>query len=471
MAFDLHSFCPEAWSQLEIDGAGDYKLCCLANLNKDYGYAIDENGLVMNVLTHTMADALNSVTHKEHRKELRENIQPTRCRSCYDSEIAMKAAFNRTSVGKPNDITAFDEVDPANTGWSKRMSVLTKNKKNAYVTIDQADKITMLDGSVTETKIVSLDLRFGNLCNYKCIMCSPVHSNLWYDDWFSIDLNGVNKYLDKDKTIFSKGANKAYELKKDEYGRARMEGTVAWWESDIWWKRFEEVLPTLGMIYFTGGEPMLVPAMLECLDRVIASGRAGQIRLRYDTNLSVINPKLIDKWKHFRGLSLCLSMDDIDERYNLIRFPGNYDNFVRNIKILQKNNVPIHKTTCCIGIASIYTMKRVLDASIDLGINTTFRFLEGPTWLDIRALPKAAKYEIIVNLLKMDGSRVHKMWYNSEVEILRKYFDAEDRAKTTNFVRIMTILDQSRNTDWKTTLPDVYDLLNRHCPEAFKTNI
>ena len=30
----------------------------------------------------------------------------------------------------------------------------------------------------------SLDIRFGNLCNQKCVMCSPIFSNLWYEEHF-----------------------------------------------------------------------------------------------------------------------------------------------------------------------------------------------------------------------------------------------------------------------------------------------
>jgi len=380
----------------------------------------------------------------------------------------VKAAFDRTDANKINDLSAFGNLDPTQNGWSKRQAVLANCTKpnNQYVTLDKANQITMADGSITESKIVSLDLRFGNLCNYKCIMCSPVHSNLWYEDWLAIDGRGKKKFTKED--IFEKGSYKTYDMKRDQYGRIHMEGTVAWWESDIWWKRFEEMIPNLRMIYFTGGEPLLVPAMQECLDRVIAAGKADQIVLRYDTNLSVINQKLIDKWKNFKRLNLCLSMDDVGDRYNLIRYPGNYNNFVRNIKTLQHQQIPIAKTTCCIGNGSIYTIKRVLDASADLGLNTTFRFLEGPFWLDIRALPRSAKYEIASELFKLEGSTTHKMWYNSEIEILRKYFNEENRTQTTEFVRVMNVLDERRNTNWKTTLPDIYDLFSRHCPEAFK---
>jgi hypothetical protein len=76
--YSLESFCPEAWSQIEIDAEGDFKICCLANFDKDFGMAVDENGQVMNVMTHTIVEAMNSATHKQHRYEMSQNQKPKR---------------------------------------------------------------------------------------------------------------------------------------------------------------------------------------------------------------------------------------------------------------------------------------------------------------------------------------------------------------------------------------------------------
>ena len=53
MNYNLESFCPEPWSQLEIDAEGDFKLCCLANYADDNGLAMDEDDSVMNIMTHS----------------------------------------------------------------------------------------------------------------------------------------------------------------------------------------------------------------------------------------------------------------------------------------------------------------------------------------------------------------------------------------------------------------------------------
>lgn len=88
--YNRESFCPEAWSQIEVSMAGDYTICCLANYDEDFGMARDDNNVVMNVLTHSFEEALNSKTHREHRLQLSRGERPTRCRNCYDAEDSSK---------------------------------------------------------------------------------------------------------------------------------------------------------------------------------------------------------------------------------------------------------------------------------------------------------------------------------------------------------------------------------------------
>lgn len=447
--FNLESFCGELWSQIEINTLGDYKICCLANFANDYGMAKDKNGNVMNVLTHSIEEAMNSETHKEHRLQLKENIKVQRCRNCYDSEYSTKG------------IGDWGNMALETWGNSKRQRVINVTTKEIpeYVSYDQADKFTLPDGSIT-SKVVNLGIRFGNLCNQKCIMCSPEFSSLWYDDYESIYGEG---------TAVGFGGYKKYNIVKDNHDKNTLNFTK-WWEQDIWWDRLEEIAPSLRHLYMTGGEPLIVPAMQEILDRLISNGHAKNIILRFDTNLSVINNKVIEKFKHFKRIDFCVSLDDVDERYSLIRFPGNYNTVINNIKKLNDSGLDIRYISCCIGLASIYSTVRVSEIAEQLGIDTNFRFLEGPDWIDIRSLPRSAKQEIIdyYNSL-MHHSKQRTKWYRTVVKLLEKYMDYERPDRIQKFVKTMNKFDEIRGTDWTTTLSDIYNLLNKHCPEALKT--
>jgi organic radical activating enzyme len=442
--FNLESFCGELWSQIEINTLGDYKICCLANYAKDYGLAYDENGKVMNVMTHSIEEAINSATHKDHRLQLKENIQVKRCRNCYDSEHSTKGQ------------DGWGSEHAKKWGKSKRQRVNGQTARliPEYVQWDQADKYTLEDGTST-AKVVNLGLRLSNLCNQKCIMCTPEYSSLWYEDWE--ELYGNRTVLPPETE------DEQYRLTKDTNGRDILDYS-RWWSSDIWWERFDKIAPDLRHIYFSGGEPLVAPAMNKILTILIDGGFAKNVTLRYDTNLTVINNKIIEKFKHFKKINFCVSVDDTEERYSLIRFPGNYNTIVNNIKSLKENNMGINYVSCCVGVASIYSMVRVSELAEELNVPAEFRFLEGPGWHDIRSLPRSAKEEIIAVYKNLDHSPARKNWYNSIIKLLEKYMDYEHLPRLQEFVTTMDKLDKIRGTDWRKVLPDVQDILARHCP-------
>lgn len=445
--FNLESFCGELWSQIEINTLGDYKICCLANYNKDYGMARDENGKVMNVMTHSIEEAINSATHKDHRLQLKENIQVKRCRNCYDAEHSTKGQ------------DGWGSEHAKKWGKSKRQRVNGQTTRDIpeYVKWDQAEKYTLPDGTST-AKVVNLGLRLSNLCNQKCIMCSPEYSSLWYEDWSK---------LWGDVQVMPPGTvwgDKDYRMTTDTKGREILNYSK-WWDSDIWWERFDKIAPDLRHIYFSGGEPLIAPAMIEILNRLIANDFAKNITLRYDTNLTVINNKIIEKFKHFKKIDFCVSLDDIEERYNLIRFPGNYNNIVKNIKTIKENGLNIHYLSCCIGIASIYSIERIVEAAEELNVPAEFRFLEGPVWLDLRALPRPAKEEIIEHYKSLMHHTANRTkWYKAIIKFLEKYIDQENSKKYQEFITVMDKLDKIRGTNWRNVLPEVQDILARHCP-------
>jgi hypothetical protein len=48
--------------------------------------------------------------------------------------------------------------------------------------------------------------------------------------------------------------------------------------------------------------------------------------------------------------------------------------------------------------------------------------------------------------------------------------DSVDIQMVHKFVWVMDQLDDLRGLNWKKTLPDVYELLKKHCPETIENN-
>lgn len=455
--FSNQSFCPEVYNQIQIDMQGDVRICCLAS---DGGVLKDSDEKTINVTTHSIIDAMNSNVHKQHRLELSQNVKPTRCSNCYSWE-------------KHSD-------DSRRTKFIK----FSDNILPDYTKASDAYTLTADDGSIdtTETKLVNLDIRFGNLCNLKCVMCDPGNSSLWADDWDVLS-NSFTDFDDKGRSKrfvsggvdpvtgnsqYWKSENKVYLLEKNLSGNLKI-ANKNWWETDSWKMQFEEISPQLRHIYFTGGEPLIVPAMSEHLDYLIDKGFSDKIRLVYDTNLTVINTAIIDKWKQFKYVELRVSVDETGERYNLVRNPGNFDKLKQNIKTLKDSGIPIQRITIVTSMANIYGCIRVAQFAKEMSIATSIRFVSRPGWISMQNLPLSAREEIIEKLNSFlqssDSNSIQGCEHIVKAQI--KHLNnmgnhPGDFEKIATFVHVMNVLDTTRDIKWREVIPDVVDLIQRH---------
>lgn len=436
--FNIDSFCSQPWSNLELTPAGDFKLCCLANQDADWGMSLDKDGKVMNIMTHSFMDAINSEVHKQHRLQYSRNEWPDRCINCKEAE-KVKA--------KPDE-NGFMQ------GSARYQKTITLQKDIPEVmTVERASSATAEDGSVSEYP-VELDIRFGNLCNYKCIMCTPEFSNSWYDDWVEVH----------NTTEFKPSEFKTYTLVQDQHGRYKAD-MPRFWDTERWWQQIDEIAPHLKFIYFTGGEPLLVPALEELLDRLIEKGYAKNIVIDFATNGSVYNKRLVEKFKQFRRIQFMISVDDTEQRHTLVRFPGNFDTLMKNIEAFYANGMEFNAFSGCIGLSTIYAPFRMEPLVKKYNTKYLLRFLYYPDEQNIKILPKSAKLEIIKNYVK--NAELAGEAGIAVCNYLKEYLNYEDRGLIKKYVQFMDKLDTLRGTSWRTTLADVYDLLSRHCPEAF----
>jgi organic radical activating enzyme len=424
-----------------IAPSGDYKICCfsgfdVANIEKNpegsHGMCVDEKGKVMNVLTHSIQDALNSKYHKQIRLAQSKNERHPMCEVCWTRDDA-----NASKGQKTTSLRYF------------RSFVQLVDMDNA-VTMEKASTVIQEDGSIDEYPI-SLDLRFTNVCNMKCIMCSSKYSNQWYEDEAKMG-RGSFHY-----------GNKKYNFV--EINGIVKSDIIPWHESSIWWDQFDSIKDRIRHIYVTGGEPFIIKGHDVLLDKLIEHDLAKNIIMEYDTNLSVINNKLLDKLKAFKDVLMAISCDDIGEQYELIRFPGKFSTITKNLEFLNENNFKIRYLSSCIGIYSIFSPIRLYDHFSKLGYTNekdyVFRFLRQPNDIDISFLPVSVKKKIIAVYEK---SNLVQKWKNFVIGHLennmKKYTEEESKIHLKRFVRYMDKLDEIRGTDWRKTFPDVVEILD-----------
>lgn len=434
-------FCKTIWNGLHILPDGYIRLCSIGqNTDKslDLQRARDKDGNVMHILTHSIHEIMNSDKHKEVR------------------------LFNVNNPGKWSPHCECCENREILTDYNRKHS----NKSRRVYLMDIEDNDVVSEFDYEENKIdsqgnidwmpSSLDIRFGNLCNQKCVMCSPTFSNLWYEE--HVDYYKTNTFGQGNTITITKNASTGKWIEPTE---------LTWFEDPRWWSKFEEMMPHLRHIYITGGEPMVTPAHDIMLDKLIESGNAKNVWIEYDTNASAINDKIAGRWSHFKRVDIRASMDAIEDQYELIRFGGKWEKFQNNIKKLKQyeteSNGKVHliAITTCFQIPTCYSIIESEEWCKSVGVEFHIRFLTAPEKLSVLSLSDESKKELI-EYYTLNKNRSQK------AEMIISYLEKNMGVQYHNptqmkaFIRFMDYLDGTRGTDWRKVLNKVSDMVYRN---------
>lgn len=226
-----------------------------------------------NLHSATLEQLWNGESATELRGRLRLGEPLAMCRDCYEAE---KSGIH---------------------SWREIM-----NERHA----DLVSKLLSPDPGTSEPKplLHDLDLRLSNVCNFSCRTCGADFSTAWARDRAKLPARfqlGHPACIGSSQTIIDSIA-----------------GT----------------LPHLKSIYFAGGEPLLHPEHYTLLRMLLAAGRSD-IRLEYNTNLSVIscgqeNP--LSLWAQFKSVGLGISLDGVGAVGEYIRKGQDWDLTVRNFR-------------------------------------------------------------------------------------------------------------------------------------------
>jgi pyruvate-formate lyase-activating enzyme len=432
---------------------GDFKICCFTGHkhegNETHGVATDDNGKVMNVLTHDIMEAMNSKWHKELRLAQSRGERHEICKVCWDRDDAAETQGEISTSLRV--VRSYYQNDWGKENMPDRLGGYPMS---GGMTPENADKWMDAEGKI-KTMPLSLDMRFSNLCNSKCIMCEPLYSSLWYEDW----------ELVHGKKHFDVGPKRYNIIKKTGGSRATYTTDMPDWNDDPrWWAQFDKMAPRLRHIYITGGEPFVQPVHDVFIQKLVERGYAKDIVIEYDTNLTVLNRKILNMLKQFKDIIIRVSLDGVEEKYNLIRYPAKFDRVMENIRLLEEYDLQdkIVNITCCIGIYSIFSPIDHDKFFKPLGY-TRFqnRLLRSPPQVDIINLPRSIK-ERVIEIYEESGidgmDSKHVVGYLKNT--LDAYTDEECKPKMKAFISYMNSLDRVRGTNWVETFPEVYKLID-----------
>jgi pyruvate-formate lyase-activating enzyme len=291
-----------------------------------------------------------------------------------------------------------------------------------------------------------LDLRLSNLCNLKCRMCNPVYSSQIAKEYSITDQTWYDEFVT--------GEERDFKIKTLQEVKPQM------------WEEFKTYIPGLEKLYFTGGEPTLVPQVKEYLQECIDTGHAQHIKLVFTTNLTNINQDILEMCDKFANVHWGTSIDGYGELNNYIRSNSNWSTVDKNLKSLMKSkfSVGVHPTVCIYNILHITELLEYVEGLWD-GRFMPYIFLnllQTPDYLSFQYLPedikmqaskKLQRYVVTSKYCAADSS--HKHTVMSIIRLLKN--STYDRDKLSTMKRFNEQLDKNRKTKLEQILPEIYE--------------
>jgi sulfatase maturation enzyme AslB (radical SAM superfamily) len=262
------TLCPLPWLSLSTESQRELRLCCHEDRSQRF-FLDDGKALCLDQQGASQQELFNHPYYKEVRAKMLRGEIPKACQGCFKLE--------------------------EETGDSPRTEYLDRFSSHFSKTVQKTDS----DGTLLEAKTIYLDVTTDNSCNLLCRMCRPRYSKKIEEHWRAI---GWNPTLEETEGI-------SLELSEALY----REGSI-----------IDEVVQSVEMVTMTGGEPLLSPAVSTLLDRLIQSGRAPAISLRFFTNTTVYPTKLIQKLLQFQEVNFFCSIDGAGRTSDYIRYPSKW---------------------------------------------------------------------------------------------------------------------------------------------------
>lgn len=232
----------------------------------------------------------------------------------------------------------------------------------------------------------------------------------------------------------------------------------------------EQGLPTVERMHFAGGEPLIIPEMVEALQQCIASGRAGEIELSYNTNLTVLPEKVTELWPHFRFVTLICSVDGYGKLNDYIRRLSRWNDIDRNLRMLDTHfsdwkigSVTVSATVQIYNILQIHELfAYIRNAGFDrIAPIPQLVPLFNPLYLSIQGLPAKAK-TVARERLQAEIERAES-WNRPELAGLigsaRNTLHFLDAADTTSnlpdFLSFCEASDKAFGDSWRVAAPEL----------------
>ena len=269
-----------------------------------------------------------------------------------------------------------------------------------------------------------IDIRWSNVCNHACVYCSPEYSSKW-----ATELNIQPPQVPE---------HRVQELKQLVYDRAEQ----------------------LKHVYMAGGEPLLMKENLELLE--ILKQKNPQVNLRVNTNLSKTGTRVFEKICEFPNVHWTVSVDEIEEEFEYIRYGGVWQDFLDNLEVIKQldHKITFNMLHHLLNYRSLFDTINFFKRRGFQNNSFVVGSLLGPDHLNARHLP-----ESMLNLVKTDISA----WLDKKPGYLLEdglrnvlqYINSPFEKRIDLCLEQIAKIDQRRGVDSRKVFREFYNLLER----------
>lgn len=403
-------FCVLPFTHMYIHSSENPRPCCVFKPGSDFAINKKEN------VKRDLKQEWTRDEIKEIRRKMLVGTKVTGCQRCYTAE----------KNGGISDRTVYN----------KHFKIMLENK-NINFNVDEGNEF----GGPLD-----LDLRPGNLCNLQCRMCGPSSSTQ------------LNK-----------------EIKKMPKSFPMLEYNEKWiteWTTD---ENLDFILKNIGRgirkIKFLGGEPTLMPEVLNIIDKLEKNGDTD-VTFFFTSNLTNTNRKFLDAISKFKA-EFSISMDGISDTLEYIRYPVKFKKIQENIityantpgVATHTNKFDIQYTLQAYNIHNVYdTLMWVKEMNSRSGMNgkrlsLTPEILDNPWYFSYKCLPKVYRDYHVLRVLEdpimNETSNYQQGKLQSRLEII---LNDTDEVDPTAFLEQTIYFDLSRGHHLMNYIPELWDI-------------
>lgn len=217
-------------------------------------------------------------------------------------------------------------------------------------------------------KLLYLDLRYSNLCNFSCRSCEPAFSSSISEEIISNPI--LKKYYNAPTQIHVK--NQLSE------------------------SFFTSTLPTIKRINFTGGEPLLIKDNISVLEKLLEFDNKN-CEILITTNGSVMNDKILRLINQFTNVHWTISLDGIEKSAEYIRYGTNWSQLKKNINSILNLRQSVAFNTV-LSSYSVLSLSRLVNFFKEIKL----RYSDQPVelWVSLCEFPDFLSPKILPNTLR-----------------------------------------------------------------------